>query len=202
MGEGSLLVLAFALGAIPFSNLVARAVRDIDLRDTPYGTVSGSSLYRVAGFRPLAVAGILDMAKGALAVALAGDHTVVAALAGGLVVAGHNWSPFLGGRGGRGTAPALGALAVNAWPGVPLLLGSLVLGKAVGETGFGGFVGELALVPVLAFTHGAVGALAGTAIAIPMLVKRMVGNALPVERGMKPYARRLVFDRDPETPTP
>ena len=46
------------------------------------------------------------------------------------------------------------ALAVTAWPGVPLLLGSLVLGKAARETGLGGFFGEVALVPVLAITHG------------------------------------------------
>jgi acyl phosphate:glycerol-3-phosphate acyltransferase len=195
------LVLAFMAGALPFSNMVARATKGVDLRNTPYGTVSGSSLYRVAGLWPLVVAGILDVAKGAAVPLIAGDHEVLAAFAGGLAVAGHNWSPFLRWRGGRGIAPALGALSVTAWPGVFVLLGSLVLGRAVRETGFGGFVGELALVPVLAATHGGSGALAGALVAIPMLVKRMVGNSLPVERGVRPYARRLVFDRDPDTPT-
>ena len=202
MAETALLVLAFLAGAIPFSNIVSRASKGVDLRDTAYGTVSGSSLYRVAGWWALVVAGILDVAKGALVPLLFGDRWVLAAFAGGLAVAGHNWSPFLGWRGGRGIAPALGALGVVAWPGVILLLASLVLGKVIRETGLGGFVGEVALVPVLAATHGGNGALAGAAVALPMLIKRILGNSLPTERGVRPYARRLVFDRDPDTPTP
>jgi acyl phosphate:glycerol-3-phosphate acyltransferase len=201
MAEASLLVLAFAAGALPFSNMVARATKGVDLRDTPYGTISGTSLYRVAGLWALIGAGILDVAKGAAVPLIAGDHEVLAAFAGGLAVAGHNWSPFLGWRGGRGIAPALGALAVTAWPGVFVLLGSLVVGRAARETGLGGFVGELALVPVLAATHGGSGALVGALVALPMLVKRIVGNSLPAEPGVRPYARRLVFDRDSETPT-
>jgi glycerol-3-phosphate acyltransferase PlsY len=202
MEDVLVVLLAFGAGAIPFSNLVARAVKGVDLRETPYGTVSGTSIYRVAGFGPLAVSGILDMAKGALGPLVAGDDAVLAALAGGAAVIGHNWSPFLGGKGGRGVAPALGALAVTAWPGMVVLLGALVLGKAAGETGFGGFVGEVALAPILAITHGADGALAGAAVAIPMLMKRMVANAPPPEPGVEPYVRRLLFDRDPDTPTP
>jgi glycerol-3-phosphate acyltransferase PlsY len=200
--EGGVLALAFFAGAIPFSNLVARWVKGVDLRDTPYGTVSGTSIYRVAGFWPLAVSGILDMAKGALGPLVAGDRWLLASLAGGVAVAGHNWSPLLGGKGGRGVAPALGALAVTAWPGMIVLLGSLVLGKAVRETGLGGFFGEVLLTPVLAVTNGACGAAAGGAVALPMLAKRVVGNASPPAPGVEPYVRRLLFDRDPDTPTP
>jgi glycerol-3-phosphate acyltransferase PlsY len=202
MVEGGVLLVAFFAGAIPFSNLVARAVKGVDLRDTPYGTVSGTSIYRVEGFWPLAVSGILDMAKGALGPLLAGDRWVLASLAGGVAVAGHNWSPFLRGKGGRGVAPALGALAVNAWPGMVVLLGSLVIGKAVRETGLGGFFGEVVLTPVLAITNGACGAAAGGAVAVPMLAKRVVANAPPPTPGLEPYVRRLLFDRDPNTPTP
>lgn len=197
-----MLLVAFFAGAIPFSNLIAQRVKGIDLRDTPYGTVSGTSIYRVAGFWPLAISGILDMAKGALGPLLAGDRWLLAVIAGGLAVVGHNWSPFLRGLGGRGVAPALGALAVTAWPGVPLLLGSLVLGKAIRETGLGGFFGEVALVPVLAITNGTHGAVAGAVVAVPMLVKRMFANSRPAEPGAAPYVRRLLFDRDPSTPTP
>jgi glycerol-3-phosphate acyltransferase PlsY len=203
MVEVGILTLGFLAGGIPFSNLVARRTRGVDLRETGYGTVSGTSLYRVAGFPSLAVAGILDVAKGAVAPLLAGsDRPVLAACAGGLAVAGHNWSPFLRGVGGRGVAPALGALLVNAWPGAPLLLAGLVAGRACRQTGLGGFAAEIALAPVLAITHGAAGAVAGGAVAAPMLVKRVVGNSRPPELGWRPYARRLLFDRDPGTPTP
>jgi glycerol-3-phosphate acyltransferase PlsY len=127
---------------------------------------------------------------------------VLAAVAGGTAVIGHNWSPFLRGKGGRGVAPAVGALAVIAWPGVIIVLGSLVLGKAIGETGLGGFVGEVALVPLLALTDIDYGALAGAAVAIPMLAKRVLGNGPPDEPGIEPYVRRLLFDHDLGTPTP
>lgn len=203
MAELGILLLAFLAGSIPFSNLIARRVRGVDLRDTPYGTVSGTSVYRVAGFGALMVSGLCDVLKGALGPLLAGsDRPVLAAAAGGVAVIGHNWSPFLRGLGGRGVGPALGALAVNAWPGVFLLLGSLVVGKAFKQTGLGGFFGEVALTPVLAVTNGGSGALAGAAVAVPMLVKRTVGNSRPREPGWRPYARRLLLDRDPETPTP
>lgn len=187
----------FAAGSIPFSNLVARRVRSVDLRRVGTGTVSGTSLYRVAGFGPLAVAGILDVAKGAVGTALAGSgRPVLAAVAGGAAVAGHNWSPWLRGAGGRGISPALGALAVHQWPGAVLLLAGLTLGKLAGQTGVGSFVADLALVPVLALHDGGAGALAGAAVVVPVLLKRVVGNARPERPGLRVYASRLVFDHD------
>jgi glycerol-3-phosphate acyltransferase PlsY len=200
MLETGICVLSFLAGAVPFSNLVARHRRGVDLRESGSGTVSGTSLYRVAGFRALAAAGICDVAKGALGPLLLLDHPVVAAIAGGLAVAGHNWSPFLRGHGGRGLAPALGSLLVNAWPGAVLLLVVLVAGRAFRETGLGGFLGGVALTPMLAVTNGTSGAVAGGAIAAPMLVKRVVGNRRPDEPSGGTYLRRLLFDHDLESP--
>jgi acyl phosphate:glycerol-3-phosphate acyltransferase len=134
---------------------------------------------------------------------LAGSgRPALSAVAGGFAVAGHNWSPILRGAGGRGIAPALGSLLVNAWPGAVLLLGGLVVGRAFRQTAFGGFVAELALAPALALTNGATGALAGGAVAVPMLAKRLVGNAAPANAGVRTYVQRLLFDRDRETPRP
>lgn len=192
-----LLVVSFLAGSVPCSNIAARLVRGIDLRTVGSGTVSGTSLYRVAGFPALALAGIVDVAKGGLGPALAGsDRPLLAALAGGVAVAGHNWSPFLRGAGGRGIAPALGALLVQAWPGAVLLLAGLVIGKALGQTGAGGFVAEVALVPVLALGGGDA-AVAGLAVVVPMLVKRVMGNGPPSCPGWRPYLVRLVYDREP-----
>ena len=191
------LVVAFVAGSIPFSNLAARLTRGVDLRTVGSGTVSGTSLFRVAGFPALAVAGILDVGKGALGPALAGDRATLAAFAGGLAVIGHNWSPFLRGAGGRGVAPAVGALLVQAWPGAVLLLGGLVVGKAFRETGLGGFVAEVLLTPVLALVAGGTGALAGAAIAVPMLVKRVAGNGRPAHPDARTFLTRLLYDREP-----
>ena len=203
VGEAGILLLSFVIGSVPTSNLLARAWRGVDLRDFGGGTVGGSALYRVAGWWALVVAGLIDIAKGASGPLLARsdmlsgtNRPVLAAFAGGAAVLGHNWSPFLRGAGGRGIAPAIGALLVNAWPGVVLLLGIVTIGRWFRQTAVFALLAELALAPVLALISGEA-ALAGAAIAVPMVTKRVLGNARPrADRG-RVYLHRLLFDRDP-----
>ena len=83
-----------------------------------------------------------------------------------------------------------------AWPGAVLLLAGMILGKAMGETAIGSLVSQLALAPVLAVTHGPNGALAGVCIAVPMIVKRIVGNSRPAPPRAHTYMTRLLYDRD------
>ncbi len=189
---------AFLVGSIPFSNIAARLTRGVDLRGVANGTVSGTSLYRVAGFGPLAAAGVLEIGKGAVGPLIVGrDHPAMAALAAGLGVAGHNWSPFLHGAGGRGLSPAIGALGVAAWPGSLVLLGGMAGGKIVGQAAPGSLLAQAALIPVLARLRGRRGALVGAAVLAPMLAKRLFGNAPVVgERPGRVYLTRLLLDRD------
>ena len=194
-------LVAFWVGAIPFSNLAARWARGVDLRDVGTGTVSGTSLYRVAGFGPLAAAGVCEVAKGAVGPALAGDRPVLRAVACGLAVVGHNWSPFLRGAGGRGNSPALGAFLVAAWPGTVVLGAGLATGRLLSNTAFVSLLAVVFLTPVLALTHGSIGALAGAVVAIPMLAKRMLGNAAPEGARAEVLRNRLLYDRD-DGPTP
>src|SRR4051794_2349116 len=193
----TVLAVAFGAGSIPSSQIAARAKAGADLRTVGTGTVSGTSLYRVAGFVPLAVSGVADIAKATVGPLLAGsERPGLAAVAGGAAIAGHNWSPFLRGAGGRGVAPSLGVLGAQAWPGIPVMLGGLVAGKAARQTGLGGFVAQCALVPVLARTHGRRGALAGACVVAPMWLKRLAGNHPPASPSLRTYAHRLLFDRD------
>ena len=189
------LVFAYLLGAIPFSNLFARRLRGIDLRDEGTGTVSGTGLYRVAGFGPLALAGVLDVAKGALAVLVAGPgRPVLAALAGGMAVIGHNWSLFLRGAGGRGLSPSMGTLLVQAWFGVVVILAGLAAGRAREQSGLGSFVALLVVVPSLAVTGGRYDALAGACAVTPVLAKRVTGNEPTSDWSVRVH--RLVYDND------
>src|SRR5256884_9724355 len=144
MQAAAILVLSFAVGAIPFSYVAGRRARGVDLRRVGTGTVSGTSLYRVGGFGPVAAAGVLDVAKGAAGpgLAMAAGHPALAAVAGGAAVVGHNWSPFLRGAGGRGISPPLGALLVLARPGTVRLLRGIILGK-----GFRGTAGGRPVAP-------------------------------------------------------
>jgi glycerol-3-phosphate acyltransferase PlsY len=193
-------VAAFIVGSVPCSQIVARMRAGADLRHVGSGTVSGTNLFRVAGFGPLAIAGVCDVAKGSVGPVLAGDRPVLAAVCGGLAVAGHNWSPFLRGAGGRGISPALGALLVQAWPGAVVLLLGLLLGRLAGETALGSFVADAVVVPITAWSHGAAGALAAACVVVPMLVKRVLGNEPPPQPDPRTYLHRLLYDHDPALP--
>jgi acyl phosphate:glycerol-3-phosphate acyltransferase len=198
----AVLGISFAAGSIPSSQIAARLKAGADLRTLGTGTVGGTNLYRVAGFMPLALSGIADVAKATVGPLLAGrSRPVLGAVAGGAAIAGHNWSPLLRGAGGRGFAPSLGALGVNAWPGIPLMLGGLLAGKAAKQTGLGGFAAQCALVPLLARTHGRRGALVGACVVVPMWTKRVLGNTKPEAWSPRVALQRLLFDRDePDDP--
>jgi acyl phosphate:glycerol-3-phosphate acyltransferase len=204
--------MAYLMGAVPFSNLMARRMAGVDLRRVGSGTVSGTSLYEVTGFKALAVAGVLDITKGASATLVARrlgadqsppartsrwrEPTLTEAAAAGLVVAGHNWSPYLDGAGGRGIAPSIGAYLVVGPEGAVLMLGGLTVGRLSHHSGIGTLVGQLAVIPVLRATRGPRGALAGAAVVAPMLLKRLAGNSRPTRRTVGVYLARLLFDRD------
>jgi acyl phosphate:glycerol-3-phosphate acyltransferase len=199
----AVVALAGLAGSIPFSNLAARARAGVDLRDVGTGTVSGTALFDVAGFGPLAVAGVCDLAKGAIGPVLAGrDRPALAAVATGASVVGHNWSPWLRGAGGRGISPALGALVVRDWPGTVTLAIGLAAGRLAKATGLGSFVADVALVPVLHRTKGRAGAMIGAAVVGPLLAKRLMGNRRPDRPGLGVYVHRLVFDSDPPAGPP
>ena len=191
------LPLGFMAGAVPFSNLMARRAKGVDLRTVRTGTVSGSSLYEVAGFWALAAAGVLEVAKGAVGPVLAGRrHPLAAAVSAGAAVAGHNWSPFLRGAGGRGISPALGALGVTAPAGAVTLLAGMTAGRLAGETAVGSLIADIALVPIVGKYHGRQGCRAAWAVLVPLVLKRLAGNARPQKRGASVYLSRLLFDRD------
>ena len=194
---GVAVAVGFGAGAIPFSNIGARLAAGVDLRAVGNGTVSGSGLYEVAGKGPLIVIGLLELAKGAVGPALAGrNRPVAAAFAGAAAVAGHNWSPYIGGAGGRGISPAMGALLVSAPAGAGVLLAGLAIGKLAGETALGSFVADALLVPVATIAHGRAGRLAASAVLVPIVAKRLMGNGPPARVGSSVYLYRLLFDRD------
>jgi glycerol-3-phosphate acyltransferase PlsY len=108
---------AFLLGSIPTGYLVARA-KGIDIRQHGSGNIGATNVFRTLG-KPLGVlVFFLDALKGFAAVAVAsalapatGDTGtwagIVAAVA---AIAGHNYTPWLGFRGGKGIATSAGVL--------------------------------------------------------------------------------------------
>jgi glycerol-3-phosphate acyltransferase PlsY len=189
---------ALLIGSIPVANIISRATTGQDLRQVGTGTISSSNLYQVAGIGPFAVACLLDIGKGAIVAALVRYRSpAIATAAAGLAVAGHNWSLFQAGEGGRGVLPSTGVLLVTAPPGAALVTGAIAVGYVAGDTAPACFAAQLLLAPVLAACRGREGASLGLAMVVPMLVKRLIGNrpqaSFPFRRT---HLTRLVYDRD------
>lgn len=194
----AVLVASWLAGSIPHANLFARRLAGTDLRDVESGTVSGTALYRVAGFGPLAVAGILDIAKGSVGPLLAGrERPRLQVAAGAAAVVGHNWSPFLEGAGGRGISPAIGVMLATEPVGAAVLLGGLAAGRLARQTGLGALVADVALIGVLGTRRGRHGTLLALGVVVPMLAKRLAGNRPPPKAGRaRVLLSRLLFDND------
>ena len=111
----AVLAAAYLLGCLTAGWYIVRWRTGRDLRVLGSGSLGGRNVSRVLGMRWAAVAGALDLAKGALAAGLA--LAVAPGWVGPAMVAvvlGHVRPIQLGGRGGRGLAPAFGALVVVA----------------------------------------------------------------------------------------
>ncbi len=103
--------LAYFLGAIPFSFLVAKLARGIDVRYVDSGNVGAYNVFKNVGPLYGIIAGILDIGKGFAPVAMArmaGFSLYEIIPVSMAVIAGHNWSMFLKFQGGQGLAPTLG----------------------------------------------------------------------------------------------
>lgn len=109
-------VLGYLLGSIPTAYIVTRLALGRDVRQLGGGNVGGLNVYREVGFLPAAAVAIVDMGKGAAAVAIAcwlPDVSLPFVLAAALAaVVGHNWMLFLKFSGGKGIGPAIGSLFV------------------------------------------------------------------------------------------
>lgn len=115
-------VIAYLLGSIPFGYLLVRFFRKQDIRTTGSGNIGATNVIR-SGSRWLGILTLLlDLGKGFAAVIVArwlvpGDwNGAAAAIAALLAVFGHVFPIWLGGRGGKGVATALGVfLALAPW---------------------------------------------------------------------------------------
>ncbi|MCP4571255.1 MAG: glycerol-3-phosphate 1-O-acyltransferase PlsY [bacterium] len=142
------LVIAFALGSVPFSFIIAKRVRGIDLREHGSGNLGATNVFRNLGPWWGSLCLFLDMAKGAGAVLLMTalvaswpetDATpfhitpdLFRIFAGLLASLGHTFSPFVGFHGGKGVATTAGGIAVLEPYGV--LAATVVFLAVLGST--------------------------------------------------------------------
>ena len=172
MRTALLALLGYAIGAIPFSFLVARLFGVSDVRKVGSGNVGATNVMRSAGKVPGVIALVLDGLKGAGTVWIVralGASEVEACAAGLAAVAGHLFPIWLGFRGGKGVATGAGlfiplapqalgvavvffagALAAFRYVSLASMIASLALAGATWALGFSRAVTVTATLAALA----------------------------------------------------
>jgi glycerol-3-phosphate acyltransferase PlsY len=142
------LLCGYLLGSIPFSFLIGKA-RGKDIRLIGSRNPGATNVFRSVGPVSGVAAFILDAAKGlaasyALPRVLDGNASleVLGSLGGVAVVAGHMWPVFLGFKGGKGVATALGvflglvpvaaAFSLSLWIAVLVITGYVSVASIAG----------------------------------------------------------------------
>ncbi len=118
---GILLAVSYLFGSVPFGLWLVKRWKGVDLRSVGSGNIGATNVGRIAGPLGYTLAFTFDVFKGLLPpllarhFGLAAGWQVLSALCG---VIGHNYSVFLGFKGGKGIATSLGALVgVAPWVG-------------------------------------------------------------------------------------
>lgn len=148
------IILAYLLGSIIGSLVVARFLGGGDIRSEGSGNAGGTNALRTRGKLFAFLVMLIDVGKGVLAVAVlaplalplvpeAGfDPGWIAIACGAAAVVGHVWPVFFGFRGGKGVATYVGVLGVLGWP--ILVVALLVWAVVIILTGYVGLASIIA----------------------------------------------------------
>jgi glycerol-3-phosphate acyltransferase PlsY len=125
------IIIGYLLGSVPTAVIAGRITRGQDIRRLGDENSGAANVYRELGARVGIIVGVVDAAKGALAVLIARAFDLSPAIVmwvGVAAVIGHNFPAYLGFRGGRGVSTTLGVLLVLVTlPMLVLLLPTLLI---------------------------------------------------------------------------
>ena len=168
-----IVILAYLLGSIPTGYIAGRIFKQVDIRQLGDGNMGAQNAFRQLGAWLGIAVGLIDAAKGALAIFIAQAANlpqIAVLLAGAAAVAGHNWPVFLRFRGGRGEATTIGVLLVTIAQPVLILaipaIATLVIWRNVTLASAVLFVP----LPFVCWWLGVPGALIAYGVALPCLV--------------------------------
>ncbi|HKV72381.1 MAG TPA: glycerol-3-phosphate 1-O-acyltransferase PlsY [Gemmatimonadales bacterium] len=181
------LAASYLVGATPTSYIAGRLAKGIDLREQGSKNLGATNVYRVLGWRWAIPVALIDIAKGAIPVALFGAWAAGApgfpVFLGLAAVLGHIFSPYVRFKGGKGVATAAGMFLALAPFAVVIALP--VWGLCLWATGYVSLSSILvaAVFPVLVLltTHGS---------APPLIAS--IGLALLIIYSHRANIRRLI----------
>ncbi len=112
---GFVLLIAYFFGALPSAVLVSQFIGKKEIWQSGDGNMGAKNTFLTVGKLEGVVVGIVDIFKGAIAVQLVRYLNMpqwMEYLAGALAVLGHDFSIFVGFRGGQGMATLVGVFAM------------------------------------------------------------------------------------------
>ncbi|MCF6408242.1 glycerol-3-phosphate 1-O-acyltransferase PlsY [Pseudalkalibacillus salsuginis] len=120
-------LIGYLIGSISFSYLIAKKIKQIDIRTQGSGNAGATNTLRLLGWGPAITVLLLDASKGIVAVLLSylvGVEGWIAFIAGFFAIIGHNWPIYYGFRGGKGVATTIGVFAILVF--IPTLISGIV----------------------------------------------------------------------------
>ena len=146
-----LVVGAYLVGAVPIGWLVCRVGFGVNIFEHGSQRSGATNVYRTVGRGAAVIVFVGDALKGfvptLLARLLVGDLQLVPLIVAVLTAAGHNWSIFIGLRGGRGVATSWGAVMalapLAALIGIPAGVATIAIGRYISLGSLAGALGFL-----------------------------------------------------------
>ncbi len=156
-----LVLIAFLCGSLPFSVWLGRLFLGMDVRHVGDGNPGAANVFKSGGRVVGLLALLLDVTKAAAPVGLAyfnlGMRGLPMALIAVAPILGHAFSPFLGFRGGKALATALGVwIGLTLWKASLAAVGGVLIGIALFTTsGWAVMLGmSITLVAILLWMPG------------------------------------------------
>lgn len=128
------IIISFLCGSIPTGYLITKKFCGIDIRTKGSGNIGSTNVKRIAGTKISIITQIIDILKGMIPVAIGiylartiklpmSTNTYISIIA-IAVVLGHDYTPFLSFKGGKGVNTTLGAFFL--FVPIPILAGVAV----------------------------------------------------------------------------
>lgn len=202
-----LLITAYILGSIPFGYLITKYTTNKNLMEIGWKKNSGSNVFKNVGLWQGIFTFVFDVAKGFLAVYLAryfGFSELFQVFCGVLAVTGHNWSIFLGFKGGRGLATLIGALFVISPLVLFISLIPCIIFTIIWTASIGTILSFLTAI-IFSFSFSKEYGMAGLLMLIsliPVLIKRLspIKDLINNPKQKELAENRLIFDQDTVPP--
>ena len=193
------IVAGYLVGSIPFAYIAGRLRKGIDIRQVGGGNVGALNTMREVGVAVGWAVLVVDIAKGLIAVLIArwlGLSLIWVFVVGFVAVAGHNWPIFLGFRGGRGAATAMGVLLALVPREFAISFGIISIVVVITSNIRLGIIIGFAVLPVIVWQFGESVSLIIYSLVLPIFcsVKYLIG--LRGEVANIGNRKGLIFDRE------